>query len=142
MHVRICYLDEDEHGAEPRRHLPHEPGVVGEELDVALVAGVQEDGRRLAAPERVVHEVPLLERAVARWRHVEVVQPLRVLLRLVLHRRRHGGPGAACGRHLPCRQRRGEMPRQRRWWPPVAAGGCMAREEDEEDGGRDHSLQG
>jgi hypothetical protein len=86
----VAVLHEDEQGAEPGRRLPHEPRVVGEEVHVALVAGVQENGRGRAAPEGVVDQVPLLERRVARRRGVEVVQPLRVPPRLVLHRRRHG----------------------------------------------------
>ena len=97
------YLDEDEEGAELGRDVEHEPGVGGEPLDVALVAGVHEQrpGGAFAAagppPEGVVDEVLLVEEHGRVGREGEVVQ----LLREVVHReriRRRAVAGATGGR--------------------------------------------
>jgi len=98
------YLDEDEEGAELGRDVEHEPGVGGEPLDVALVAGVHEQrpGGAFAAagppPEGVVDEVLLVEEHGRVGREGEVVQLLReVVRRERLRCRAVAGAGAIGG---------------------------------------------
>jgi hypothetical protein len=69
----VAVLDEDEHRAEGRRVLPHQPRRVDVERDVVLVAAVEEDGSA-GRPVVRVHEDALLEGGVRR--EVEVVQVL------------------------------------------------------------------
>lgn len=73
------YLDEDEEGLELGRDVEHEPGVGGEPLDVAFVAGVDEDGGGVdgaLVPVGGVDEVLLVEDMVSLGPEGEVVQLL------------------------------------------------------------------
>lgn len=58
------HLNEDEQCVELGRDVEHEPGVLGEPLDVAFVAGIDEDGGGVNGafvPVSGVHEVLLVE---------------------------------------------------------------------------------
>ena len=74
----IAMLGKDEGSTERARGLPHEASVVDVQLDIVLIAKVEEDRPAWLPPGRV-REVALSVRVVRmaeRWRPVEVIEVL------------------------------------------------------------------
>lgn len=82
-------LREDDESGEPGGDLPDEAGVLGEPLDVPLVAAVEEDGPAGGPPAGGAHQVPLFE-AREGGVEAEVVEALPEVAGLV----NRSGPGS------------------------------------------------